>query len=164
MRPPSHVVLHHLERTLSRRYFRRAEHEQPGGGHQHGGGEAEPGADQGAAAAAGDEHARGQQQRQYRQHDLEAVDQAAGRLRFDQVAGAQLLPVGPDLLGAAAPGIAEAVVAVSAGSPVAKLRQPRPHLIDRHINSDGARDGRGTRPENVVAPISITARAVTAGL
>jgi hypothetical protein len=32
------------------------------------------------------------------------------------------------------------------------------------LNGDGARDGRGTRPENVVAPSSITARAVTAGL
>jgi hypothetical protein len=96
---------------------------------------------------------------------LDADDVEAGdRDHEDAVAGAQLLPVGLDLLGVAPPGIAEAVVAVSAGSPAAKLRQPRPHLIDRHTNGDGARYGRGTRPEDVVAPSSIKARAVTAGL
>ncbi len=54
---------------------------------------------------------------------LDADDVEAGdRDHEDAVAGAQLLPAGPDLLGAAPRVIAEAVVAVSAGSPVAELR------------------------------------------
>jgi len=49
---------------------------------------------------------------------LDADDVEAGdRDNEDAVAGAQLLPAGPDLLGAAPRVIAEAVVAVSAGSP-----------------------------------------------
>jgi hypothetical protein len=34
--------------------------------------------------------------------------------------------------------------------------------MDRHTDGDGVRDRRGGRPENVVAPGSITARVVTA--
>ena len=65
-----------------------AEDEQPGGEHQHRRGEAEAGADQRAAAAAGGEHAEGQQQqREYRQHDLQVVDQPVAGLCLDQVLG-----------------------------------------------------------------------------
>jgi hypothetical protein len=60
---------------------------------------------------------------------LGAADDAetGDRDHQDAAAGALLLPVGPDLLGGAPPVVAEAVVAVSAGPPVAELRQPGRH-------------------------------------
>src|SRR6202034_2142795 len=55
---------------------------------RHGRGEAEPGSDQGTPVAPGDVHPQAdQEQRQYRQHDLEIVDQPVAALRLDQVPG-----------------------------------------------------------------------------
>ena len=82
--------------------------------------------------------------------DLHEV-KACARHHAGIIAGAELLPAGPDLPGAALAGVVTPVIAVPAGPPIAGLGQQRPYLPGRRLDGDRPGGAPGPGPGNVVA-------------